>query len=390
MPSTYELWLTDDAGTRILELQKYAFFSYSRSLSGNSVIQIGLIYNDFKERINPLFEPDRMVEVWRSPDTGYPMRLEQVYLLRKPRYYTRESDGVTILELYGRGPIDLLRRRIVVQGAGTAYTRKTGYIDDLMKEIVREQMLYGSALDENGAVDNDRAYPNGYFTVQADLSLGPSVTINCNERVVLDVLEELKDASFQLAKEDTTKLRIFYDVIPQDTGFQFITIADLYGQDRTTKTVYSVENNNLRAPYYSEDHLDEVNAVIVKGFGRGDSRQTEVVIDDVRIKSSRWNRCEEFLDASGEPEQSLLEDAGKSVLWKGEPKKEIVAVFLNVPGGPDSPRSLYGIDWDLGDLLPVEYVGRHFDVEVVIVYVSMNENGEENITGRNEVNDATL
>lgn len=424
MPSTYELWLTDDKGVRLIELQNYAFFSYSRSLLGNSTFQIGLPYEDFKTRIHPIFEPDRRVEVWRSPDTDYPMRLEQIYLLRKPRYYTRESDGVSIVEFYGRSPADLLRRRIVMQGAGTSYTRKTGYIDDLMKEIVREQMLYGSALDEDGVVDNDRAFPEGEFVVQPNMALGPSVTVNCSEQVVLDVLKELKDSSFQLAKEATTNLRIFYDVVPFDTsvlreyildedadpildedgyelwdetyvnvasdnGFQFITIADLYGQDRTTGTVYSVENNNLGEPFYSKNHLDEANAIIVKGFGRGDSRQTEVVLDSERIGSSRWNRCEMFLNGSQEPEQSLLEDMGRAALWEGEPDEEIIAVFLNVPGGPDSPRSLYGIDWDLGDLLPVEYVGKRFDVEVMIVYVALNENGEENITGRNEVNDAT-
>jgi hypothetical protein len=43
------------------------------------------------------------------------------------------------------------------------------------------------------------------------------------------------------------------------------------------------------------------------------------------------------------------------------------------------------LDWDLGDILPVEYAGKSFDVEVVVVYVGLNDQGKENITGMNEV-----
>ena len=282
-------------------------------------------------------------------------------------------------------------------------------------------MLYGSALDEDGVVDNTRAYPQGEFSVQADFALGPSVTINCAEANVMDVLKQLKATSFELAKENTANYKIYFDVMPYNVeslagyildeatndpiedeagfafesetsisvgaeiGFQFQTFAGLYGQDRTTGVVFSVENDNFEFPHYSKSHLDEKNAVMVKGFGRGDSRQTEWVLDETRINQSRWNRCEVFRDGSKEPDQDKLADLGRENLWDGEPKEEISGTFLNVPGGPDSPRSLYGVDWDLGDLLPVEYADQRFDVEVSIVYVAMDEAGRETVTGRNEV-----
>jgi len=423
MPSTYQLWLTDDVGTRLLELKNYAFISYSRSLLGLGTFNIGIPYKQFVTEISPYFEVDRRVEVWRSPDIGYPLRRENVYLLRKPRIYTRESDSVQILELFGRSPIDLLRRRVIIQAAGSIYTTKTGTIDDIMKQIVREQMLYNDALDENGAVDNTRAYPQTGFFVQENLSLGPSVSVEYADRNVLDVLNELRDMSFQKTKEDSANIRIGFDVTPSEqdaalrfileedydiildedgilleaedsaavyskNGFRFITYANLYGLDRTKGTVFSVENNNLRAPFYSKDHLEEVNTVIVKGLGRGDSRSVSIVQDQERVYSSRWNRCESFLDAGNEPDASNLDDLGKSALWDGEPIEQVTAVFLSVPQSQDSPSSLYGIDWDLGDLLPVEYAGKRFDCEVVIVYVSINDRGQENITGRNEVDNS--
>jgi hypothetical protein len=49
------------------------------------------------------------------------------------------------------------------------------------------------------------------------------------------------------------------------------------------------------------------------------------------------------------------------------------------------PRSLYGLDWDLGDLLPVFFAEKYFTAEVVVVHVSVNEDGEESIVGMNTV-----
>lgn len=421
MPSRYEFWLTDDNGKFLLNLEGYGFFAYSRSLLGLGTFTMGLPYRDFKKRIFPVFQPDWRVECWRSPDTGIPLRREAIYFLRKYNIYTRKTDGVQMIQFYGRSTIDLLNRRIVVQAAGTTWTRKESYIDDLMKEIVREQMLYGSALDEDGALDNTRALPEGEFSVQADFGLGPIVAINCSEANVMDVLKQLKDTSFELAKQSTSNYRIYFDIVPYNVaslagyildeenadpiedeqgipledetsitvssgiGFQFQTFAGLYGQDRTLGPVFSPENENLEEPNYSKDHLDEKNAVIVKGFGRGDSRLSDWVYDDGRINQSRWNRCEVFRDGSQEPDQDKLADIGASDLWKGEPVEEVSAVILNSPGGPQTPRSLYGLDWDLGDLLPIEYAEQRLDVEVSIVYVAMDENGKEQISGRNDV-----
>ena len=423
MPSSYEFWLTDDMGTRLLELRNYAFVSYSRSLLGLGTFNIGIPYNLFTEQIYPYFEVDRRIEVWRSPETGYPLRRENTYFIRKPRIYTRESDNFTVCELYGRSPIDLLRRRAIIQMAGSVYTSKAGTIDDVMKSIVREQMLYGHALDENGAIDNARAYPATGFFVQKDLSLGPTIAGDYSDRNVLDVLNELKDMSFQKAKEDAANHRIYFDVVSNDqdtfalfiqeedyenisdelgddleeeaseasyseNGFMFRTYSTLYGLDRTDGITFSIDNNNLRAPFYSKDHLEEFNSVIVKGLGRGDSRPIIIVDDDERVNASRWNRCEKLLDASGEPDASNLPNLGRAELWNGEPIEQVTAVFLSVPESADSPRSLYGIDWDLGDLLPVEYGEKRFECEVAIIYVSINDKGEENITGRNKIDNS--
>lgn len=425
MTSTYKFILTDDRGQQIADLQKIAFFSYSRPTAGYGTLQVGFPYDDFIPQVFPVFQPDRRVEVWRSAGFGVPLRLEGIFLLRRVNIYTRTTDGVKMIVFYGRDAKDLLRRRYIIQAAGFPQTLKEDYIDDMMKEIVREQMLWGEALDVDGVVDNSRAFPQEEFTVQGEMSLGSFIPATFADRNVLDTIKELHEASLQLYESDPlTHRRIYFDVVQNDIeyrieyllaevsddgaiaaedgtpmlledsalenktihGFQFVTIPDLRGTDRTLDSViFSVENGNMTAPNYVLNHFEEENAAIVKGFGRGDSRAWDEVLVTERIGASRWNRCETFVDASTEPDQDRLADYTYPQLHKKRPTEEIDCTFLNVPGGPNSPRSLYGVDWDMGDLLPVEYAGRRYNVEVAVVYVAVNEDGVETITGRNTI-----
>ena len=155
--ATYELWLTDDSGQRMFPLEKYVNFAYTRSSMYLSTLQIQFNFKEWTKMVQPFFRPDWRIEIWRSAAYGYPMRLEDVYKLRKPEIYTRQEDAVQTIMLRGRNGVDLLNRRYVIQYTDTQFTTKTDYIDDMMKEIVREQMLYGSCLDYTGVVDNDRA-----------------------------------------------------------------------------------------------------------------------------------------------------------------------------------------------------------------------------------------
>lgn len=383
MGATYELWMEDDGGTRIMLLDPF-FFSYSRTTVGYGSFQIGLSYRNIKEKINPVFLPDRRVSVWRSPAQGVPMRRERTYLLREERIYTRE-DSMDIVVFYGRDGMDLLNRRWVIQAAGSAYATKTNEIDDLMKAIVREQMLYGSAVNSSGVADNTRAYPSGEFTVDADVALGPSVTKTFQDRNVLDVLKELKDQSFSL-NETGTSSKIYFDVVESQIsgsnrfGWAFRTYASLRGTDRTNGVEFSVENENLRTPEYSKNHMDEINSVFVKN-----GTLVSNITDPDRIATSRWNRSESVRFGYFESTAAGLTSIGNSELGKGIPVEDLNAEFLNTPGDERAPQSLYGIDWDLGDLLPVSYAGMQFDGEVKIVYVAVDETGKETITGRNKV-----
>lgn len=432
--SQYEFWLIEDTGARLALLNptggpSISFFDYSRSLQGLGTLHFGMPYADYISIVPWAWKPDRMVDVWRSPGEDYEMRREGVYFLRKYNVYTRKQDNMMMIEFWGRDLKDLINRRHVCQDDETSYTRKSGPIDDIMKSIVRDQMLYGYAVDMDGLVDYDRAWPQGEFTVEGNLGLGPNVTdpISVVDKNVLDEMKALRDLSLQLNKVSSANRKIYFDVVPgmsldwnriwileeapafeaildesgdelldetslaaitaKDMPFQFQTFADLRGKDRTSGIVFSIPNGNLSEPSLAIDHLDEANTIIMRGSGQGASRVTLEVQDAEAATLSRWARVETLGTASSETTDDALESAGQTQLVQSRKQEIFDVAFLNSPGGEDVPRSLYGIDWDLGDMLPVHYAGFSLDREVVIVYVSMNDKGVENISGRTATNE---
>jgi len=398
MGATYEVWLTDDSGRRITLLDKFISLSYTLSNLYLSTVQIQYPFKLWDELVSPIFKPDWRIDVWRSPAHGYPLKREDVFMLRKPEVYDRIEDGMRMIILRGRNGNDLLNRRFVVQYEDTAYTAKTDTIDNIMKAIVREQCLFGSCVDIGGVVDNERAFPQGEFTVQEDSSLGPTTTKGFADRKVLDVLRELYDESKALNFADSTSRKIYYAVVPVEldgtattlaepsarTGYRFMTFADRRGEDRTNGMVFSVENGNLSSPFYVEDHYDEVNAVYIKGKGEGTLRATYELENANLISASRWNRCETVRNSSFTDDNDTMIAEANAALGEGRPIINLDCEFLNTPGSENTPRSLYGIDWGLGDIVPVLYAGEQFDSEIFNVYVAVNQYGQENITGRTE------
>lgn len=368
MNDLLEFWLTDDAGRRIQLLKDFAFASYSRTTRGYGTMLFGMPLDALSPTFLSTFQPDMRIDVWRAPAFNVPKRREGSYLLRKPNVYSRAEDGMMMIDFYGRSPIDILRRGYVSPTDAAEYNL-TDAIDDMMKSIVRTKF-----------VTDAFCAPVGEFSVDADVSLGPSISQSMAGKNILDVLTDLKATSFQKNQEDSTNRRIFFDVVEgpglaNGFGYTFRTYADLRGVDRSSSgLVFSVENGNLHDPQYYEDHLDEI---------------TEVTINNTTVTSSnrylsRWNHIQVYKASTSSDVNVNTSEANQMLTEKGI-KKALTAQFLSTPGSPTQPRSLYGVDWDLGDLLPVQYAGLNFNAEVEIVWVSIDDKGAENIVGSNKV-----
>jgi hypothetical protein len=232
------------------------------------------------------------------------------------------------------------------------------------------------------------------FEVQTDSSSGPSLTLSFEGKNVLDVLKDIRSATFQKNVEDENDLRVYFDMLPVNLagsaplGWLFVTRAGLYGTDLTAGLPFSLENENIKTPSYSISHLEEINTVYAQGGGRGATQIIQRVDDAARQNSSRWNRCESVISASNETTTTGLQDRGMGELNKNRPKTELPLVFLSTPGTAQSPRSLYGVDWNLGDRVMVQYADLEFEAEIKLVYINVDEQGKDEVSGRNEVNSA--
>lgn len=381
MSSQYEIWLCDDRGARLHLFPKIDNFAYSRTTQGLGTIQLSVPFDDYIKDVPSLFRPDWRLDVWRSPQKGISARREGSFLLGRYQIYQRTSDNVRIIEFYARSPVDILRRQCWETDAD-----QTDEIDDMMKNVVRGMFVTNpSATSTAPTVVNNGVYTyTGEFAVDEDASDGPIVTSSFYLRPVLDILNDLRKSSFSLNLLSSSNTKIYFDVIEDESlasggfGYRFRTYPNLRGSDRTSGIIFSPENGNLVAPVYFEDYQDEITGIYLYDQG--------VLVASAQSDNqylSRWHFVKR--DRTTSLSAAAAQNEAYSDLKKNAADKSMNATFLSSPGSPEQPRSLYGLDWDLGDLLPVKYAGKSMNVEVAIVYVSMNDQGEEKITGKSQV-----
>lgn len=379
----YEFWLTDDAGRRITLLKDISFASLSRTTRGFGTIHIGMPFDAYDVR--PIFFPDRRVDVWRSQGKGFSPRREGSFFLRKWNAYQRETDNVLMIEFYGRSPLDILRRRSMISTTTVAlpssFYQRTDLIDNLMKDLVRDHFTIESAFLPAGTLG--RTTPLGELTVDGDESDGPSTTGNFLNQNVLDMCQDLKNTSFMMNKITPANRRIFFDVVEGSPlsgggfGYTFRTYADLRGVDRTDGVKFSIENGNIRAPSYYENHLESATNSRIQNLS---TPTTNAGVTSPDETLSRWNFIQ-VAQATSEADAGVNTMQANKLLQENAADKSLGVTFLDSPGSDRQPASVYGRDWDLGDLLPVSFVGLDFDAEVETVWISVNDKGEENIIG---------
>jgi len=304
------------------------------------------------------------------------MSWAMVGFIRKVQY-SEPGTGVDVITVSGPDAIDLLDRRIVAYAAGTSQASKTDYADDMMREIVDENL-------ESSATDSDRDLSGINFVIGGENSAAPSVTKGFAWQKMLPLLQTI----CQMSKTDGTDL--YFDVVPRlvsntEIGFTFYTYINQIGQDLTTDTggsiIFGREWGNLERPSYIEDYSQEVNVVYAGGQGEGSARDVQEVENATRVNRSIWNRREAFQDCRNTSASAGVVDAGNQRLSEGRPVIKFTGTLL------DRKQSSYGIDWKFGDKVTATYLGKQFDGMVKSITFSVNENKQELITARLEVDE---
>ncbi len=228
MSSKFEVWLCDDYGRRKYLFEKFSSLSYTRTTAGLGTCNLLLPYDKFLKDVGSIPKRDIRIDVWRSPYSGIAARREGSFLIRKPMIYQRTTDQMRMIDIFGRSPLDLLRR----QNSKTNATI-TDTIDNIMKTIVRSRFVTNlTAYSTSPNTFNGSTYTStGEFVVDEDADDGPTITAPASYylRSVLDICQDLKSASLLKNEQDDANKKIYFDVIEDDSaglhggfGYRFV------------------------------------------------------------------------------------------------------------------------------------------------------------------------
>lgn len=364
----YELWYTDSAGNRL------AYIDDIVSLDMTSVLGDVGEFNIVIPSRNQLYDNgtrDRKIAVYRQP-IGGTLEFEFFATVRDSTLKTSEQ-GQYQRSIVGFDQNELLARRIVAYYADSAEALKTDLADDMMKEIITENFVTNA--DYSGTPSPTRTLA-GAFSVQADTSLGTSITKGMSWRNVLDALQDIQSDTKERGDET------FFGVITvSETALQFQTWQSR--NDRTTTTgtnpiVFSLEWGNLFSPSLTTVSSSEINYAYAAGRGEKSSRIIETAENLTGINASNINRREGLAWSSAETTTQALTDAN-DLLTRNRPFENFAGSIIDTPLTPYG-----GAGWRLGDKVTVNYAGRQFDVTIRAVNIRVAPNGDETISARVE------
>lgn len=334
-------------------------------------------FNVVMEDLDPRFlAVDNLLEFYRTPVGVSPILLG-VGFLRSWEWAENER-GASSLTLKGPDQIDLLNRRVVAYTDPEARWNKSGFADDLMKEVVSENM---GPTSTDPWYNRGRQYDPVYFSIAPDEGKGKSIVLEFQFRNVLAVLQDMASASAWPSEgDDWESLTVFFDCDYVAPGaFVFRTWSPLRGVDRTIGSqiaplIFSREAGNIANPSLRFDYSEEENIVYGLGQGDGEDRMVDPENDVPRERLSIWNIREGIAPAT---EEATIQ----GVAWRAYVRMQEQRPQIVFQGDLlDTPQSRFGVEWGFGDLVTVRYRGFEFDGRVDTFVLACDASGGERLT----------
>ena len=355
MTAAYDIWFCDLRGYRLANVRDWLSADFALVANNACGWQIELPNDAYREFVGV----DNVAEFWRDG------RLIVAGFMRTFRVSTDDSGKKTRV-VGGYDGSYLLTSRIVNYYAGSTYSDKSGYADDIMKAIVRENLGASST-------DTSRDLSSYNFIVSGDISNGASISRAFSYDNVMSALQSIAESSRQAG----TDLYFSVDPVPTDggnIGWRFITKIGQLGQDRRigytdNAVVFSDQNGRISEPDYQIDYAAEATYAVGGGAGIGIDRDIQTATG-TRIGRSPWSRREIFVDARMEQDSASVANKADAGLNASRPFASFRCVIA------DTPVSRYGIDWGFGDRITVEYDGQAFDAIIKQVRISITPQGE--------------
>jgi hypothetical protein len=356
----YGIRLADPFGESIKNIDSFISIEYARKV--NDIGSMTLVLPD--EYPPYLFAIDSRLEVWRGYPSNLKLDMDTIWLIRKVADVI-DKDGTRQYQITAYDALHLLKRRIVPYNDGNPESQKQDWADDMCKEIVYENLGAGAA-----DVNRDLS---AWLSIDADFGAAPQATKLFSRRIVMEVLQEIAQSSY----DNGTFLAfdLVYDPIGRRLTFK--TYTGQRGVDRSgsgnSKLVIVGENyNGILSASLTFDHEEEYNYIYAAGQSVGDIVAIYEIGDDAAIGKSPFNRCEFLQNASGTDDADELKEEAKAALSQYKAKTILQCEIDALAKGSE-----YGIDFGYGDKIAIEFGGKSYNVLVNAISVKVDGADEQ-------------
>lgn len=328
---------------------------------------------------------DSIVEFWRKDivnDAAYQFWLANLPAYRRditlPGWYKdfegfardmefeQLDDGREQFVSRGRGFNELLAAEAILYYAGTIYTAKAGPVETVLKEYVDENI--GPSATSPPRLRNG-VMPG--LTIQADGATGAAWEGARMGKNLLDVCQELAAYGGGLGQGD------YMIVGTGAAAFQFQWSAGQWGLDKTrgngvnVPVIFSPSRRNATNFKYRYNRLNEINSVDMLGVGKEGDRVYDGSTSGTETDSP-WNRRAVVREDTNEWDPAILADEAEQTLSAQRLKREFFFDIIQFP-------TRYGCNWEVGDLVTVQYRGAETNQKVVGVTITLSNDGGETI-----------
>lgn len=278
-------------------------------------------------------------------------------------YKVEIDDNSEVITIWAKSGLTLLNRRAIAYNARSDQASKSGAADDVIVEFVDENL--GSS-----ATDSDRDWSD-LIVIRASPGNGATVNKAASRR---NLLTTIQDVARQGTVQGTPQ---FFDMnyVIGSQKFEFQTYTGQRGSDLTSgqsQLVFGTEYNNLTNQKRTDDFSSEATYVYAAGQGAADERNVVSASDSGRINSSPFGRIEYVADSRNTVDTDALTSEAEANLRQRRPKRTLSGTIINKPG------TEYGLNWNWGDKVKVDYDGQVFTARIDTISVSV-ANGKEDI-----------
>lgn len=295
-------------------------------------------------------ERDGQIDVYRWDDaagiTSY-VDMESLFVDEERR---ADDNGISIYRATCPGTMDFLDRATVAWPADVAnrtiFTAQKA--STIMTNLVTYNAVAASATTGNGRI---RTTDLANITCEADDNSGNVMTYACAQTPLMEALQDVA----RIGDRD------FYLVRTGAQAWQFRT-DNYLGTDRSSTVTFALNYGNMASPVLKRNRLNEKTVVIVGGQGEESSRNFRTRTGT--NYNSTYNSKEVFYAATQYDTSDGLDTAGDVRLYELEARDDLQWAVIQ------TPATLYGLHYFLGDLVTGYYEGVTATKQIVSVTVT--------------------